>query len=119
FEERDLIGNAARLETSFQAGIRSFADHPLVGEARGTGLIGAVELVADKATKRPFAKVGRVGAIAAGIGHEEGLIFRAIGDQLALCPPMISTEDDVKEIMTRMGRTLERLTGAVAKEGLE
>ncbi|MFC3321537.1 aspartate aminotransferase family protein [Mesorhizobium cantuariense] len=119
FEERDLIGNAARLETLFQAGIRLFADHPLVGEARGAGLIGAVELVADKATKRPFAKVGRAGGIAAGIGHEEGLIFRAIGDQLALCPPMISTEDDVKEIMTRMGRTLERLTGAVAKEGLE
>ena len=117
-EERDLIGNAARLEASFQAGIRSFADHPLVGEARGTGLIGAVELVADKATKRPFAKPGRAGAIAAVIGHEEGLIFRSIGDQLALCPPLIATEADIAEIMTRMGRTLERLTGAVAAEDL-
>lgn len=117
-EERDLMGNAARLEAQFQAGLRSFADHPLVGEARGAGLIGAVELVADKNTRKPFDKLGRAGAIASGIGHEEGLIFRAIGDQLALCPPLIATADDVAEIMTRMGRTLDRLTGAVAAEGL-
>lgn len=118
-EERDLMGNAARMATPFQAGIHAFADHPLVGEARGTGLIGALELVADKATKRPFAKIGRAGVIASAIGHEEGLIFRAIGDQLALCPPMIVNEDDVAEIMARMGKTLARLTDAVAKEGLE
>lgn len=118
-EERDLTGNAARMEPIFQAVLRAFAGHPLVGEVRGTGLIGALELVADKATRRPFEKVGRAGALAAKIGPEEGLIFRAIGDQLALCPPMIVSEDDIKEIMTRMGRTLARLTDAVAQEGLQ
>ncbi|SFF27969.1 4-aminobutyrate---pyruvate transaminase, partial [Aureimonas phyllosphaerae] len=117
-EEQDWAGNAARLEAQFQGGLRSFADHPLVGEARGDGLIGALELVADKATKRPFETVGAVGRMAAVIGHDEGLIFRAIGDQLALCPPMIVTADDVDEIMTRMGRTLARLTDAAHKEGL-
>ncbi|WP_279478729.1 aspartate aminotransferase family protein [Aureimonas sp. SK2] len=117
-EEQDWTGNAARLEAQFQGALRDFASHPLVGEARGDGLIGALELVADKATKRPFETVGAVGRMAAAIGHEEGLIFRAIGDQLALCPPMIVTEDDVAEIMTRMGRTLERLNNAVRSEGL-
>ena len=117
-EEEDWAGNAARLEGEFQDGLRSFADHPLVGEARGDGLIGALELVADKATKRPFETVGAVGRMAAAIGHEEGLIFRAIGDQLALCPPMIVTSDDVSEIMDRMGRTLARLTDAAKAEGL-
>ncbi|RFC68947.1 MULTISPECIES: aspartate aminotransferase family protein [Mesorhizobium] len=117
-EEKDLMGNAARLEEKFQAGIRSFADHPLVGEARGAGLIGALELVADKATKRPFDPVGRAGAVANRIGHEEGLIFRSIGDQLALCPPMIVTEDDVAEIMARLGRTMDRLPAALAAEGI-
>jgi 4-aminobutyrate--pyruvate transaminase len=117
-EERDLMGNAARLEAQFQDGLQSFANHPLVGEARGAGLIGAVELVADKKTRKPFEKIGKAGALASTIGHEEGLIFRAIGDQLALCPPMIVTSDDVTEIMARMGRTLDRLTGAVAAEGL-
>ncbi len=118
-EERDLMGNAARMEPIFQAGLRAFADHPLVGEVRGAGLIGALELVAHKPTRRPFQKLGRAGAIAAKIGHEEGLIFRAIGDQLALCPPMIVTEEDIREIMVRMDRTLARLTDAVAQEGLE
>lgn len=117
-EERDLMGNAARLEAQFQAGLKAFADHPLVGEARGDGLIGAVELVADKKTRKPFDKLGRAGQIASAIGHEEGLIFRAIGDQIALCPPLIVTEDDINEIMARLGRTLERLTAAVAAEGL-
>ncbi|TCQ05997.1 4-aminobutyrate--pyruvate transaminase [Rhizobium sp. PP-F2F-G36] len=117
-EERDLMGNAARLEAQFQAGLQAFADHPLVGEARGAGLIGAVELVADKATRKPFDKLGRAGALASTIGHEEGLIFRAIGDQLALCPPLIVTPEDITEIMTRMGRTLDRLKGVVAAEGL-
>ena len=117
-EERDLMGNAARLEAAFQAGLRSFADHRLVGEARGTGLIGALELVADKASKRPFDPIGRVGAVANRIGHEEGLIFRAIGDQLALCPPLIVTEDDIAEIMARLGRTLDRLPAALAAEGI-
>jgi 4-aminobutyrate--pyruvate transaminase len=117
-EERDLMGNVARLEAPFQAGLKAFVDHPLVGEARGAGLIGAVELVADKATRRPFEKIGRAGQIASAIGHEEGLIFRAIGDQLALCPPLIVTQDDIGEIMTRMARTLDRLPAAVAAEGL-
>lgn len=117
-EERDLMGNAARLEATFQAGLHAFVDHPLVGEARGAGLIGAVELVADKATRRPFEKIGRAGQIASAIGHEEGLIFRAIGDQLALCPPLIVTQDDIEEIITRMARTLDRLPAAVAAEGL-
>jgi 4-aminobutyrate--pyruvate transaminase len=117
-EERDLMGNVVRLEQPFQDGLRAFRGHPLVGEARGAGLIGAVELVADKDSRKPFDRIGRAGAIAAAIGHEEGIIFRAIGDQLALCPPLIVTADDVTEIMTRMGRTLDRLTDAVATEGL-
>lgn len=117
-EEGDLMGNAARLGPKLQEGLRGFADHPLVGEARGTGLIGAVELVADKASKRPFEHIGRAGMLAAKLGHEEGLIFRAIGDQLALCPPMIVTEDDVSEIIARMGRTLDRLPAAIAEAGI-
>lgn len=115
-EERDLMGNAARLEAAFQAGLRRFADHPLVGEARGTGLIGALELVADKATKRPFDPVGRVGAIAAEEGHAAGLIFRAIGDQLALCPPLIVTEADIAEIFERLALALDRTQARLAAE---
>jgi 4-aminobutyrate---pyruvate transaminase len=108
FEERDLVGNAARLGVPFQDGLRKLADHPLVGEVRGAGLIAGIELVADKDTGKPFDAPGTVGLRAFEIGHEEGLICRNIGDTLALCPPMIVTEEDVSEIVRRMGRIIDR-----------
>ncbi len=49
-----MLSHVRRMAPRMQAGLRRFADHPLVGEVRGIGLIGAVELVADKATKAPF-----------------------------------------------------------------
>jgi 4-aminobutyrate--pyruvate transaminase len=51
YEERDLVGNAARVGPRLQQGLYEFASHPLVGNVRGVGLIAAVELVADKASK--------------------------------------------------------------------
>lgn len=117
-EEQDLIGNAARVGVSFQAGLRAYADHPLVGEVRGAGLIAGLELVADKTTKRPFDKIGQVGGAAFGIGHEEGLICRNVGDTLALCPPLIVTEDQTAEIVARMGRILDRTYDWAKGEGL-
>ena len=117
-EERDLIGNAARMGARMQEGLRRLGDHPLVGEVRGAGLIAGLELVADKATKRPFDPIGKAGLMAFEIGHEEGLIIRNVGDTLALCPPMIVTEDDIDEIVGKMGRILERTADWVAQEGL-
>ena len=117
-EERDLIGNAARMGARMQEGLRRLGDHPLVGEVRGAGLIAGLELVADKATKRPFDPIGKAGLMAFEIGHEEGLIIRNVGDTLALCPPMIVTEDDIDEIVDKMGRILERTADWVAQEGL-
>ncbi|TMV68072.1 aminotransferase class III-fold pyridoxal phosphate-dependent enzyme, partial [Thioclava sp. BHET1] len=107
-EEQDLIGNAARMGKLLQEGLRKFADHPLVGEVRGQGLIAALEFVADKETRRPFDPIGKVGGKAFEIGHEEGLILRNLGDSLAFCPPLIVTEADVAEILRITGRILER-----------
>lgn len=117
-EERGLIANVANLEPVFLKGLNDMLDFPIVGEARGVGLIGAIELVADKATKRKFAKPGQVGQIANGFAHEEGLILRAIGDTLALCPPLISTEADIREMLRRMHVTVERTVKAVAEQGI-
>ena len=87
YEERNIIGHVQRITPKFQERLRSFADHPLVGEARGVGRIGAWELVADKASKRSFAPPQGVGARAAAITEQEGLIVRALGDSICFCPP--------------------------------
>ena len=93
--------------------MRAFADHPLVGEVRGIGLIAAVELVADKATKRPFDPLGKVGLYLFERAHEHGLIIRNVRDAIAFCPPMIITEAQVDELVARFARALEETTAWV------
>ncbi len=117
-EEKNLVGNVQALEPVMLAGLAAIAEHPLVGEARGTGLIGGVELVADKASKASFDPAIKIGAKAADFCAEEGLISRAIGDTLALCPPMIITEAELKEVFARMTRGLDKTLEWAKAEGL-
>jgi 4-aminobutyrate--pyruvate transaminase len=78
-----------------------------VGEARGVGLIGAVELVEDKPTGRPFAAARGVGAYCAGRCEANGLIVRALGDTLAVCPPLIISDAQVDELFTKLAKSLD------------
>jgi len=109
-EERNLMGRVNELSPHFLERLHSFKDHPLVGETRGVGLIGAIELVADKKTKAGFEKPGATGLKLAELGHEEGVIFRPIGDILAFCPPLIITDKQIDDIFDGFGRALDRLT---------
>ncbi|MGE0255185.1 MAG: aspartate aminotransferase family protein [Alphaproteobacteria bacterium] len=119
YEERDIIGHIRRVAPVFQAGLRKFADHPLVGEVRGVGLVGAVELVADKKTKRQFDPAARVVWKLSALAQQHGVILRALpGDALAFCPPLVLTEADVEEIMSRFGAALQDLTGWIREQGL-
>jgi 4-aminobutyrate--pyruvate transaminase len=116
-EERDLMGNAARMGVILQRELRQFSSHPLVGEVRGVGLIAGIELVANQLTKKPFAPQLKVGPRAFAIGHRHGLIVRAIGDTLAVCPPLIITEAQVHELVARLKRTLDETALGLAAEG--
>jgi len=113
-EENDLVGNAARAGRILQSSLRALSDHPLVGEVRGTGLIAAVELVSDKAGRRPFEPVGKAGAAVFERAHERGLIVRGIGDSIAFCPPLIITEEQVKDMVGRFVDTLEDVSKQLA-----
>ena len=108
-EERGLVAKAAASSPQFQARLREFAKHPYVGEARGIGLIGGLEFVADKATKAAFAQPGAVGARLAELCQEEGLIIRAIGDIIAFCPPLVIEPGEIDEMFDRFGLALARL----------
>lgn len=70
-------------------------------------LIAGLELVADKKTRRPFAPAGKVGARAFAAAHQRGLVVRAIGDVVALCPPLIITEEQVEDLVTRLRSALD------------
>jgi 4-aminobutyrate--pyruvate transaminase len=90
-----------------QEGLRSFAKHPLVGEVRGIGLVGAIELVADKVTKASFDPSDGVGPFLVKRGHHHGVILRAMGDAIAFCPPLIIQENEIDLMFERFALALE------------
>jgi 4-aminobutyrate--pyruvate transaminase len=103
----------------FEARLAALAEHPLVGEAKGLGLIGGLEIVADKATKRQFDAKKGVAAMCVGFAQAEGLIVRALsGDRIAVCPPLIVSEAEIDELFDRLARALHRTHDRVRQEGL-
>lgn len=118
YQKRDILSHVRSLIPTFEARMKKIADHPIVGEARYCGLMGGVELVADKATKKSFdASVG-IGAKAATIARQNGAIFRAIGDTLAICPPMIMTDEELNVLFDRMEKTLDETELLAKKDNL-
>lgn len=101
-EERDLLGNVRALAPKFQARLKALESHPLAIEARGVGLIGALELK----PREGFA-TGQLGPKLLAVMLEKGLISRAIGDSLALCPPMIIDEAQVDTVFDTFEASLE------------
>jgi 4-aminobutyrate---pyruvate transaminase len=115
YEERDILAHVRRVAPRMQAGLRRFAGHPLVGEVRGIGLIGAVELVADKAARTPFEPgLGAAGYLVRR-GHHHGIILRAMGDAIAFCPPLIITESEIDSMLDRFALALEDTLAMVRK----
>ena len=115
---RDRLFEAvAQKAPRFQARLKALGQHPLVGEARGTGLIGAIELVADTATKRSFDPKAGVGPRAVRFAEEEGLIVRFLpGDSISVCPPLIIAPAEIDALFDRLGRALDRTLDWVQRE---
>jgi 4-aminobutyrate--pyruvate transaminase len=119
YEERDIVAQVRRVGPRMQAGIRSYADHPLIGEARGIGLIGAVELVRDKVTRQSFDPKAGVAAHLVRRAQHHGAILRNMpGDIVAFSPPLIIGETEIDEMMACFGRALDDTWAMVVKEGL-
>jgi 4-aminobutyrate---pyruvate transaminase len=115
YEEDDTLSHVRCMTPRMQAGLRRFADHPLVGEVRGIGLIGAVELVADKTTKASFDPAEAVGPFLIKRAHQHGVILRALGDSIAFCPPLIINEAEIDLMIERFALALDD-TFAMARE---
>ena len=119
-EKEDLPGNALRTGAHFQEKLQdAFADHPLVGEVRGVGLMGAVEFVADRERKERFASSLKVGGRVSAAALQEGLIARAMphGDILGFSPPLVITAAEVDEMVARARRALDKVTDDLVREG--
>ena len=92
----------------FQRRLReTFEDHPLVGEVRGVGLIAALELVEDKATRKHFEPVGKVGTRCRNLCFDNGLVMRATRDAMVISPPLVISHDEIDEFMVRARRSVD------------
>jgi putrescine aminotransferase len=96
--------------------LAKFKDHPLVGEVRSVGLLGAIELVADKRNRRRFADLGRVGLICRDHFFREGFIMRAVFDTMVMAPPLIWTQTQFDEAEQGIRRALDLTLNDVAGE---
>ncbi len=118
YAERDIVAHVRQVGPVLQQGLADLQQHPLVGEARGVGLIGAIELVADKDSKTPFDPKLAVAAkvVAAAQGH--GVILRAMGDAVAFSPPLVIDADEITELLSRFRRGLDQVWEKLRADGV-
>ncbi len=118
YDELNIVEHARTVGAHMQKELRRrFAGHELVGEVRGVGLIGAIELVDDKATHANFDPAAKVGPRLAKLCEKHGMIGRALpSDTLAFSPPLIITEEEVTDMLDRTERALADLTVEIRRE---
>ena len=106
-----VFDNIGKVSGHFQERLHSFASHPHIGEARGIGLMGALELVGNKAKKLRFPPEQPVAEQIANVALENGLICRPIGQAIVVAPPFIITPDQIDELFDKLQKTVEQVIG--------
>jgi putrescine---pyruvate transaminase len=116
-EQRNLVGRVkSDIGPYLQRRLReTFADHPLVGEVRGVGLLAAIELVADKSAREFYPSDRNVGTLCRNYCFKSGLVMRAIRDTMVMAPPLIVTEAEVEEIIALAKDAIDRTAKDLGK----
>ena len=92
----------------FQNRLASLDDHPIVGQTRGKGLLGAIEIVADRKTRARFQPDGHAGLTCRAHCFDIGVVMRAVGDTMFLCPPLVITESEIDAMFSMVREALDR-----------
>ncbi len=110
YRDDNILDHVRQISPTFLSHLKGFADHPLVGECRGTGLIGALELVKDKETREQYPPSDKVAVQVVNSGRKHGVIVRALpGDGVAVCPPLIINEAEIAEMFRRYRLALDEV----------
>ena len=103
---------------AFARAWQSLADHPLVGEARSAGLLGALELVPSKPSRARFPAIGDAGMICRDLAFENGLVMRAVRDTMVIAPPLVITQEEVGMLAALARKTLDDTLAVLKRERL-
>jgi len=113
YTDGGILANGQKVGRLFEAGLADLTRHPLVGEARSRGMLGALELVSDKAAKTPFGPALALSDRLFRAGYESGIIFRAFTDgTIGLAPALSCTEAEMETLLARLRRTLDKVLDA-------
>lgn len=91
----------------FQERIRKLADHPMVGEVRGVGMLAGVELVKDKASRVRWDDDSTAGYLTRDACMRNGVVSRAIGDTMVLAPPLVTEPEDLDRMVSRLTKSID------------
>lgn len=91
-----------------QEKIAELAEHRLVGQVRGVGLLGAIELVKDKATRERFPDKGSTGSLCRDFCVSNGLVMRAVGDTMIMSPPLVISKAEIDEMVGKIWTVLDQ-----------
>jgi 4-aminobutyrate--pyruvate transaminase len=105
--ERDILSHVRQVGPYLQEKLQALSAHPLVGEARVVGLIGAVHLVADKANRMPLPPAAGIGPLIQQSAMDRGVLLRAAPDAVYVCPPLIITRVEIDELVDALKAALD------------
>jgi len=108
-----MVENVQKLEPLFMGGLKKFEELEFIGEARGIGLMGALEMVQDKKSKKPFNGAISIGEKVANQCIRNGLICRPLGPSIVLCPPFITSEEEMEFMFDTLNKTLNKVFSEV------
>jgi 4-aminobutyrate--pyruvate transaminase len=119
YDEHRILDHVREVAPVMQQRLKDLGEHSLVGEARGIGLIGAIELIADKAARKNFDPSRKAGPKLVKIAEENGLIARSmVMDSIGFSPPLIITKNEVNEMFDRVAKSLDELAVQLRREAI-
>jgi 4-aminobutyrate--pyruvate transaminase len=118
YEERDIISQVRKVAPYLQEKLQALSTHPLVGEARGVGLIGAVHIVADKASRAALPAAAGIGPLIQQSAMDRGVLLRATPDAVYVCPPLTISKAEIDELMGALKGALDDGYAEAMKWGL-
>ncbi len=108
YEEDNILGHVRAVTPRFEQRLAELGEHPLVGDARGVGLLAGLEIVADKESKELYPATTKAAAKVSDKAMEQGLIVRAVqGDVLGICPPLIISEKEIDDLFDMLAKSLD------------
>jgi 4-aminobutyrate---pyruvate transaminase len=113
YEEEELLNHVRAVAPHFAARIVELTSHPLVGHGRASGLVGAIELMADPGQKVPFDPAFKIGARVVEHALDYGLILRPLGDVISFCPPLIIKGAEIDFLFDAVSRALDRVAAEI------